>query len=55
VLFISGVAVMVAACWPLVIDSRIEATYESPLLRMFRAISSTWIPPLHREGMSLTS
>ena len=42
-LFISGVAVMVAACWPLAIDSRIKATYDSPL-RMFRAIPQVDTP-----------
>ena len=40
-LFISGVAVNVAACWPLALHSRIKATYDSPL-RMFRA---TWTLP----------
>ena len=53
-LFISGIAVTIAACWPLVIDSRIEATYDLPLLRMFRAIPSTWTPRT-QVGMSLTS
>jgi hypothetical protein len=52
VLFISGVAVMVAACWPLVIDSRIEAaTYDLPLLPRFRAIPSTWTPPYTRRDV----